>query len=336
MWPGQQPPGGEQNPQQPNPYQQPGYGQPNPYQQHGYGQQAQPGYGQQDQNPYGTNPQWGPASSPGPQKPSGGKRGRNTAIAVVAAVAVVAAAVVTGVFVLGGGEDDDEAKGGAPSSTTSASPNQQPTQQPEPQPTKSDGSDPVTPGWQAVVNPKWYSAFDVPKTKDWEVSSPGTITGFEDDDGKVLVAMSAPAYYKDDWCKSSTRAGVGTKGAQGSKNTKEAARIAAGNFAIAGFDQDQKGSLEQSKPRPFKNKHGIKGHVSTAEITGAPKEDKCSADGKVTAVSWINSNDDLAIWVFYSDMNVDDEVPDTTVKKMMASLRSYDAGSAGDDDEPRG
>ncbi|MFD4375533.1 hypothetical protein [Streptomyces sp. NPDC058486] len=50
MWPGQQPPGGEQNPQDPNqnpnpsqnPYQQPGYQQPNPYQ-----QPIQPGYPQQ-------------------------------------------------------------------------------------------------------------------------------------------------------------------------------------------------------------------------------------------------------------------------------------------------
>ena len=60
---------------------------------------------------------------------------------------------------------------------------------------------------------------------------------------KVLVAMSAPAFYKDDWCKESSRAGVGTKGAQGSKNTKEAAEIAAENFAIAGYDQKQKGHL---------------------------------------------------------------------------------------------
>ncbi|MGW0118614.1 hypothetical protein [Streptomyces sp. NPDC003327] len=61
MWPGQQPPGGEQNPQDQsqNPYQQPGYPQqPNPYQQPtaqqpGYPQQppTQPGYPQQPAQP---------------------------------------------------------------------------------------------------------------------------------------------------------------------------------------------------------------------------------------------------------------------------------------------
>lgn len=57
MWPGQQPPGGEQNPQDQNPYQQPGYQQPNPYQQPGY---QETGYPQP--NPYGQQPgqpQWG-------------------------------------------------------------------------------------------------------------------------------------------------------------------------------------------------------------------------------------------------------------------------------------
>ena len=359
MWPGEQPPGGEQNPHQPNPYAQQGFGQPNPYQQpgqdgqlaqpdaaqSGYGQQpgygGTPGYGQQPQPgfggqpPYTGNQTWGPASSPGgPGKPGGGNRRRNTAIALVASVAVVAAAVLGGVLLFDGSDDEGAQSASTPPAARQDKPRSEPSKA-DPEPAASDGSDPVTPGWQSVVNPKWFSAFDVPKTQDWTVERPGMITGFEDENGKMLVGMSAPAYFKKEWCKSATRAAVGTKGAQGSKNTKQAAQIAASNFAIAGFDQKQQGTLKKTPPKRFTNKHGITGHLATARVTGAPKEDKCAADGKVVAVSWVNKNDDLSLWVFYADANVKDEVPHSTVRKMLASLRDYDGGTPADD-EPRG
>ncbi|GAA2067904.1 hypothetical protein GCM10009801_15730 [Streptomyces albiaxialis] len=357
MWPGQQQPGGEQNPQQPNPYQQPGYQQPNPYQQPAQGQQqpgyGQPGFGQPGQAPQqgyqqpGQSGQWGPASVPGgpqaPQSPKGGGGGNNktVAISIVAAVAVIGAAVA-GFLVLGGGDDDkkDEAKD---KKSPTAEPTSGKKEKKETDPggggggggDAKDPSKPQIPGWQTVVNPKWYSAFDVPQTKDWSVESSSVITGFEDDKGKVLVAMSAPAYYKDDWCKDSSRAAVGTKGAQGSKNTKEAVKIAASNFVLAGYDQKQKGTLKETAPKPFKNKNGIKGHIASAKVTNAPKEDKCAtSSGKATAVSWINTNGDLAIWVLYSDADVKDEVPASQIKKMVGSLRNYEAPNGGD--EPRG
>lgn len=372
MWPGQQQPGGEQNPQQPNPYQQPGYQQPNPYQQPGQGQQPghgqQPGYGQQpggEQSPYpqqqppipgqpappgqppgqhgmpGHSGQWGPASVPGgPQSPKGGGGGdkkKTITIAIVAAVAVIAAAVA-GVVVFTGDDGKNDKAGGDSSASPSVKPKEEksPSEEAEPGDDASkDPSDPVIAGWQSVVNPKWYSAFDVPKTNDWKVEDTGMITGFEDDKGKVLVAMSAPARYKDAWCKDSSRATVGTKGAKGSKDTKEAAKISAANFAIAGYDQKQRGTLKESGAKPFSNKHGVKGHIASAIITGAPKEDKCAtSSGKVTSVSWINTNGDLAIWVLYSDAGVKDEVPDATIKKMTESLRDYEAPEGGD--EPRG
>ncbi|MGH3309377.1 MAG: hypothetical protein ACRDP3_02120 [Streptomyces sp.] len=339
MWPGQQPPGGEQNPQQPNPYQQPGYGQPNPYQQPGQeqnpyqqpGYQQQPGYGQQ------AGQQWGPSTMPGGpgQPPGGGRKSTTTVVAVVAAVAVIAASAVTAFLVF----QDDGAKddaGGDPAKSASATPSPERSEEkkkPGGGSASKDPSQPLVPGWQTVINAKHYSAFDVPKTKDWQVESEGTITGFEDEKGKLLVAMSAPAYYKQDWCGGSNRAVVGTKGAQGSKNTQEAAKIAASNFAIAGYDQKQKGTLKESGSKPFRNKQGIKGHIATASITGVPKESKCSADGKVVAVSWLNADDNLSIWVFLTDANVKDEVPAATVKKMAGSLRTYGEPGEGD---PRG
>ncbi|MFD3997721.1 hypothetical protein [Streptomyces sp. NPDC058548] len=145
MWPGQQPPGGEQNPQDQNqnPYQQSGYQQPNPYQQPpaqpgypqpptqpGHPQQqppTQPGYPQQPPAPpgypqqgYGQQPGHGQPNPyqqptvpqqyavPGPVQPGGpdGGKKKTTLVAIVAATAVVVAAGVTGFLVL----DKDDAK----------------------------------------------------------------------------------------------------------------------------------------------------------------------------------------------------------------------------------
>ncbi|MVO88287.1 hypothetical protein GPA10_26880 [Streptomyces sp. p1417] len=237
MWPEQQPPGGEQNPQDPgaNPYQQPGYQQPNPYQQPGY--QQQPGYPQQQPaaqpNPYqqppaaqppaappgqpaAAQPQWGAPTFPmgapqagGPDGSGGGGNGdgRKTKItAIVAAAAVVVAAGVTGFLVLGDGDDKDGKSDKAdskPSKSVSKKPTSEPSSDDDnPRGTGGDPK-PTIPGWQVVVNPKWGTAFDVPP--DWTVKSPDTFIGFEEKKGdgtKPLIIMSAPAIYKEKWCSS--------------------------------------------------------------------------------------------------------------------------------------
>ncbi|MFJ9330152.1 hypothetical protein [Streptomyces sp. DSS69] len=238
MWPGQQPPGGEQNPQDPNqnPYQQPGYQQPNPYQQPGYPQQDQqpgqsgapgyppgqqgqpghPGYGQQpgygqpgygQPNPYQqpTVPQYAVPGPPGGPKPDDGKR-KTAVIAVVAAAAVVVAAVVTGVIVMNNKDDDggstvaDDKKSASPSAKPSVSEEASSAPVENPRGSENDPK-PLIPGWKVVTNPKWGTQFDVPG--DWEVSSSGTFAGFEDaknPTGKPVAGFSAPAYYKSKWC----------------------------------------------------------------------------------------------------------------------------------------
>ncbi|WP_431040740.1 hypothetical protein ACQUSR_01745 [Streptomyces sp. P1-3] len=370
MWPGQQPPGGEQNPQQPNPYQQPGYQQPgypesgyqqlgqqqpNPYQQPGGPYQQQPGHQPNPyQQPAGQNPyqqpgqqpydqpraDWkAPAGPPGSPEPprNGGKR--TATIAIVTAAAVIAAAVVTGVLVLG--KDDDgkgEAKGAArPSAPSSASDRPEPGEDTGGSDADGDGDNgqtgadgevkAVLPGWDVVVNRKRHNAFDVPA--DWKVKGPSWSTGFADDNGKPLVSMSSPAYFKDKWCtvekdgskSTSSLAGVGTKGAQGAKNEAEAARVEAGNWALAGFDQDQKGDLKVTAPKPFRSAHGITGYVSSATVTGVPKKNKCDSDGKAYAVAYTDINGDYAVWVLYAAKNVADELPDAVVEKIMSTLR---------------
>ncbi|MFF2522782.1 hypothetical protein [Streptomyces liangshanensis] len=241
MWPGQQPPGGEQNPQDPHPnpyqqpgYQQPGYAQPNPYQQPGYqqqpgyppqqppppqpgqqgqqGQPGQPGYPQQPGQPVGPNPyqqptvpQYAVPGGPGPggPGPSGGGK-KTTVVAILAALAVVVAAGVTGFLVLGGKDDgakDTKADDQKPS--VSAKPS---TSSPAANPR--DGSQAAKPqiaGWKVVSNPKYGTQFDVPA--DWEVEKPGFSTLFEDrkkGDGSPVFSFSAPAYYKSKWCSEDT------------------------------------------------------------------------------------------------------------------------------------
>ncbi|MEV0265812.1 hypothetical protein AB0I49_31375 [Streptomyces sp. NPDC050617] len=350
MWPGQQPPGGEQNPQDPNQnpyqqpgYQQPGYQQPNPYQQPGYQQpgQQQPGFQQPNpyQQPGGPQPgyqQWGPPMPPGGPQPPDGKR-RRTAIAIVTAVAVVAAAVVAGVFVFRDGDGDgkkDEAKGGQSSSPTTA-PSPSASVSASESDSRADGGDseeeadnpragsgdvkPVVEGWKPVANPLRHDAFDVPP--DWHVASPGLTTGFQDDKGEG-VGMTAPAFYKPDSCAKNTRqGGAGTKGAQSAKSPAQAAEVEALSWAYYAYDTKRTGHLAGTKSQPFKSDHGLTGFWSSAKATGVKKTDKCATDGKVFTVSYKDTAGDLATWVLYTDAGVKDELPDATIKKIMSTLR---------------
>ncbi|CAL9596195.1 hypothetical protein SUDANB106_05349 [Streptomyces sp. enrichment culture] len=343
MWPGQQPPGGEQNPQnqQPNPYQTPGYQTPNPYQTPGY-QAPNPYQGPGYQGQPGG--QWGQPGAPGaPQPPQGGGRsgkgGRNAAIAIVAAVAVIAAAVVTGVLVLA--DDDKGEKAAGPGSSASPSPEPSTAEPSEDAGTERDDPtnprdgltpekpDPVVSGWKVVTNAKHHNAFDVPA--DWKVGTETTIIGYgqKDEDDPFSgpqVAFSAPAFYKESWCKVGnskyTRAIVGSKGGQGSRNTAEGAEIAAENFVYFAYGE-QKDTVKLTKAKKFSNEHGITGHIASATATGVEKENKCDSDGKVVTVSWIDGSNDLRIWVLVTDAGVDDEVSRATIDKMTGSLRPY-------------
>ncbi|MBC2876334.1 MULTISPECIES: hypothetical protein [Streptomyces] len=343
MWPGQQPAnGGEQNPQQPNPYQQPGYQQPNPYQ--------RPGPGSPEQNPYAQpagagagqpgGPQWQtpptlqapqpPQAPPGPpMPPSGGSGGgrRTTVIAVTAALAVVAAAVVTGFVVL---KDDgektsaqDDPKPPA-SASASASPSASPGGSSTPDPSgggrgDDDGVKPVIAGWKPVISTKRLAVFDVPA--DWKVE-PGMSSGFLDDKGKSVISMSSVASYKDGACKANNSlGGAGTKGAQGAKSEADAAETEALSWVWAAFDQKKTGRFAGTKAKPFTSDHGVSGYTSSATVTGVAKSDACATDGKAFTLTFKNKENDLVTWVLYSAKGVKDELPDDTIKKIMSSLR---------------
>ncbi|MER6526523.1 hypothetical protein [Streptomyces sp. NPDC001508] len=330
MWPGQQPPGGEQNPQN-NPYQQPGYQQPNPYQ--------QPGYQQPD--PYAQQSQWGtpaPVGAPQPPKPpqGGGGGNRTKLVAIVAATAVVVAAGVTGFLVLGG-DKDDKADGGS-DKKSGQPPSADPTANEssgEPDPRTTETEKPLVPGWKVVVNPKRGTAFDVPA--DWELDSPGTSIGFEDrksPDAKPLIVMSAPAEYKPKWCTSdddmdgktddTPLAVAGTKGESGAKSPGDAAIRGVPWWVYGGYTQPDKKSITyDKKATDYTTKTGVKGAYAWARSTNTPRTGKCASDGKAITFAFRNSADDIVSFNLYAAKGVDGELDTETIMKILSTVRVH-------------
>ncbi|MGW0818196.1 hypothetical protein ACWD00_34155 [Streptomyces viridiviolaceus] len=337
MWPGQQPPGGEQNPQTNNPYQQPGYQQPNPYQQPGY----------QQTGPYGQQPQWGapqPAGAPVPPQGGGGGGNRTKLVAVVAALAVVVAAGVTGFLVLGGDKDDtaDDGKSKKPTATaTTGDESDAPTTDPsgsgsEDNP-RGDGELKATvPGWKVVANPRFGTMFDVPP--EWEIENTDTSVGFEweEKDGKMdRTTVTAPAYLKSKWCTSDENkdgreedtalATAGTRGESGAKDADMAAETRVPWWIFGGYTQPDKKSVKYGKPKPYKTASGIEGSVATAYSQGTPQKGKCDSEGKAITFAFKNGAGDFVTWNLYGAKGVDDEIPEATVQKILSTVRLTEA-----------
>ncbi|WP_369245044.1 hypothetical protein [Streptomyces sp. R41] len=323
MWPGEQPPGGARNSQQnvgsgqphtgggqPNPYQQPGYQQPNPYQQ-------APG-------PWNApTVTAGPAAPP----PTGGDGNRTKVIAIVAATAVVIAAGVTGFVLLGGGKDDKA----DPEPTKSPSRQSSPASDPR---GTDDAEMPTVAGWKAVANPKRGIAFDVPA--EWGLKSTSWVTYVsQDDDPKdtPLVGVAAPALLKENWCgsdedKNGTKdytmlAGAGTKRNNGAKSPEEAARDDAATWVYGAYTQPDKKLVTPGAVESYTTKSGIKGSLATASSSGVKKSKKCATDGKATVFSFKDPSGDIVSWEFFGAKGVSEEVPDATVRKIVATVRLY-------------
>ncbi len=244
---------------------------------------------------------------------------------------------MTGFVVLGkddGGPDVADGKKSSPTAKPSES-----ESSPIANPRGGEEAAPTVPGWKVVTNPKWGTQFDVPG--DWEVAGTGVIAGVEDvkdPAGAPAAGFSAPAYYKSEWCeddsdkdgkKETTRlAGVGTKGAQGAKSTDEAARIEAGNWAWAAYAQEEpKDKLKIGEAEPYTTESGLSGSVARAGATGLSHKNKCDTDGKSIAFSFKNGKGEYATWVLYGAAGVDDELPDTTIQKILSTVRLVEGTS---------
>ena len=76
--------------------------------------------------------------------------------------------------------------------------------------------------------------------------------------------MSAPAYYKHEWCKppegTADRAAVGTKGGSGAKSLRSAAEAEARAWAYWAYQDHGKGTFSKAQnSKAFSNAHGITG-----------------------------------------------------------------------------
>ncbi|MER6128355.1 hypothetical protein ABT173_38460 [Streptomyces sp. NPDC001795] len=312
MWPGEQPPGGGQSPQHPaagqssNPYQQPGYHQPNPYQQ---------------PQSWSGPPQ--PPGAPTTPPPSGGDRTK--LIAILAAAAVVVAAGVTGFVLLGGSKKDRVDPG----------PTQSVSSQPSADNPRNSGTEQATiKGWKVVVNPKSGIAFDVPP--QWELKSPDYATYVSDNndpEDKPLAAMRAPAFLKQQWCASdenkdgtkdySPLAAAGSKGNNGAKNTEEIASLDPEAWVYGQYTQPSKAKVKSGAVESFTTNSGIKGSLGSAWSAGVEKSQKCATDGKAWVFAFKNAQGDLVSWQFFGAKGVSEEVPDSTVRKIAATVRLF-------------
>ncbi|MFI1422532.1 hypothetical protein ACH4VX_32110 [Streptomyces sp. NPDC020731] len=331
MWPGQQPPGGEQNPQSNNPYQQPGYQQPNPYQQPGY----------QQPNTYPQQPGWGAQTTAGgPQPPQGGGGGNRTKlVAIVAATAVVVAAGVTGFLVLGGDKDDaaDGKKDAKPTATATATATKETSAEPsvsasDDNPRGGEEEKATIPGWKVVVNTRFGTKFDVPA--DWEIETPGTSVGFEweEKDGEMdRTTVTAPAYLKSKWCTSDDNkdgreedtalATAGTRGENGAKDTDMAAETRVPWWIYGGYTQPDKKSVKHEKPKAYTTTSGLEGSVATAHSENTPQNGKCDSEGKAITFGFKNGAGDFVTWNLYGAKGVKDEIPEATVQKILSTVR---------------
>ncbi|MFE9310880.1 hypothetical protein ACFYM5_24910 [Streptomyces sp. NPDC006706] len=313
MWPGEQPPGGGKTPQQPfpggqsNPYQQPGYHQPSPYQ-----QQPQP-----------WNAPTLPSGTAAPRPPGGGGRNRTKLIAVMTAGVIVIAAGVTGYVLLGGGKDDRAAPGPSPQVSSA-----------DPRGADSDAA--TVKGWKVVVNPAAGIKFDVPP--EWALQSTDWVTYVSDEndpDDEPLAAVRAPAFLKERWCSSdddkdgtlehTPLAVAGSRGNNSAKSTEEIASTDPKSWVYGQYTQPDRTRVRSGTVEPFTTDSGLEGSLGTAWSTGVEKSKKCTTDGKAWTFAFKNAQGDLASWSFSGAKGVSDEVPDATIRRIAATIRTYQA-----------
>ncbi|MFF0587748.1 hypothetical protein ACFYWD_17415 [Streptomyces sp. NPDC003781] len=319
MWPGEQSSTGGPDPRQPNPYRQPGY-------------QQQPPYAGQQQPALWNAPTVTAGGPPG----RGSGNGRTKVVAIAAAAVVVVAAAVTGTLLLGGGEDDEASPGPGTSSPAASSPAASAADDPR---GGGDAPKPTVEGWTVVANPDHGLAFDVPAS--WVPQSRDWVTFVAEDDDpeeKPLVAMKAPAVLKEKWCGSdddrdgsvehTPLATAGTRGNNGARSTEEIARNDSATWVYGAFAQPDRDKVSTGPVTSFTTASGIEGSLATSRSSGVAKKGKCDVNGKATTFAFKSADGDFVSWSFFGAAGVTDEVPEATVRKILATVREYTPSEA--------
>ncbi|MER6569631.1 hypothetical protein ABT288_26435 [Streptomyces sp. NPDC001093] len=255
---------------------------------------------------------------------------------------MVVAACVTGSLIVGGFKGDNadggsrntKAPASAPRSPTASAPTSK-------NPRGSTTQRPTVPGWKVVINPEWGTAFDVPP--DWDVKPSNLLFGFENSKldyndpknaGEFVIMMGAPAVLQEDWCLSdadkdgrvdgTALAVAGTKGAEGARSTADAALSQSVQWVYGGYTQpDRKSIVSDRTARPYTTTSGLKGSIAWARSKNAPRNDKCTSDGKAITFSFKDSAGGLVAWSLLGATGVRGELPDRTIMKILSTVRLH-------------
>ncbi|MGW0392190.1 hypothetical protein ACWDYJ_15125 [Streptomyces sp. NPDC003042] len=297
----------------------------NPYRQTEYGPAQQGPARGPYQPPFPPYPVGAGGAIGTPRRQQDGKRRRTVVVGLCALTAVAVTAAVVG-FVVVGHKGKDRPPAAAPASPSSST-------------SSSSSANPLIAGWKTVVNPKHGTAFDVPP--EWEVASPDIFSGYSDnkDPDKVLIGHTAPAFYKSKWCSIDADgdgqvtdvrlAAVGTKGADGAKDTAEVAEKTAPTWVYAAYTQPDKSLVKWDKPVEFTTKSGVKGSYVKARSEGAVQSHRCSGDGQAVVFGFKNSKGGFVAWDFYGRTGVPGAVGDDLIMRILSTVRL-----AGDPAEP--
>ncbi|MEU3972848.1 hypothetical protein [Streptomyces bacillaris] len=266
---------------------------------------------------------------PPPSRPRGDRR-RTAIVAVCAVAAVVAAAGIAGFLVFGGGDGGKPAAGPTPADSVAPSDGPADSVAPSDEPAEPEG--PLVPGWKTVVNPTRGIAFDVPA--EWAPKPAGWVTYVAEDsdpDEKPLVGFSAPAILKEKWCLSdddlngtqeeTALASVGSRGERDARNAAEAARENARLWVYGSYAQPHEDKVTTGPAEPYTTRSGLTGSVATATSSGVEVKGRCDFDGRATAFVFQDAKGQLVSWTFVGVRGVTDEVPDQTVRKILATVR---------------
>ncbi|MEU7602511.1 hypothetical protein [Streptomyces sp. NPDC041003] len=194
-----------------------------------------------------------------------------------------------------------------------------------------DPSKPLIAGWKTVVNPKHGTSFDVPP--DWEVLSPDVFSGHADDKDpdKILIGHTAPARYKSEWCSIDSNGdgtvsdfplgSVGTKGAEGAKDTAEVAEKNAPTWVYAAYTQPDKSVVKWDKPVAYTTKYGVEGTYVKARSEGAAQPNRCAGDGQSIVFGFKNAQGAFVAWNFYGRTGVPGAIPDSLIMRILSTVR---------------
>ncbi|MFI0738900.1 hypothetical protein ACH4PU_12570 [Streptomyces sp. NPDC021100] len=270
-------------------------------------------------------------------EPSVGAGRRAKAVAVAAATTVVVTAGVTGSLLVGGGGNAGAAASGSPGPAASVPASASVSTGPR----VGAAERPVIPGWKVVVNPDFGTAFDVPP--DWDVKPPDTRYGFLDSKldpedpanwRRFTVLATGFASLRDDWCVpgidangrvvGTELAGTGTTGAEGAKDTAHIAVNKAAVWVYGGYTQpDKKSIVSDRTAKPYTTTSGVQGSIAWARSRNAPRKNACSTDGKAIAFGFRNSAGNHVAWCLYGATGVRDELPDSTIMKILGTVRLH-------------